>query len=217
MSCALTRNNCYIHEYRGISKGNEWKGRHKTYAIIARPWNLTGKPNLDMILKNSLWRQKTEKKEQGLLERVRTPYHTSRCTTHYTAMHIQPHGTLYHTAHPAAPHITPLWTSRHSTHTTALHIPPQRTYHSAAHPAAPHIPRRCTSYPSHCMAHRTTLQSHHNTHPTAQHSLPRATFYCTAHPTARPAKANVLPVLKPGHLLFTRPPCLAMTEDSSTH
>lgn len=141
-----------------------------------------------MILKNSLWRQKTEEKEPGLLEWVKTPYLTSHHTAHSTAPHIPWHCNT---------------TSLHSL-PTATNIPPiqlHRTYHSSAHPATLHIPRCCTS-------HSTTMHIPlYRTSHTSRHTAP--TSHYTAHPTSRPAKANIFLVLKPGHLLFTGPACLA--------
>lgn len=150
MSCALTRNNWYIHEYREISKGNEWKGGHKTYAITAWSWNLRGKPNIDKILKNSLWRQKTEEKEQESWSEWR---------------HILQHHTSYSTACTTAQH-TP-WhcntTSLHSlpTATNILPIQPHHTYQGAAHFTAP----QCTS-------HHTAMYIplHHTSHCQASQS-----------------------------------------------
>lgn len=108
--------------------------------------------------------------------------------THATAPHILPHCMYHGTAHTTAlqHHLNAL-TSHCNQHPT--------------HPIAPHIPQLCTSHPT------ATHIPHMPPHST--HFPPQQTSYCTAHPTARPTKANVFLVLKPGHLLFTGPPCLA--------
>lgn len=132
-----------------------------------------------MILKNSLWRQKTEEKEPGLLEWVKTPYLTSHHTAHSTAPHIPRHRTYQGTAHtmalqyhltaltshrnkhpthPTAPHIRQLCTFRHTAHTTVLHFPPHHNAHPAV-PHIPHIPPHSTHFPLHCTCHCQASQS----------------------------------------------------------
>lgn len=112
---------------------------------------------------------------------------------------------------------------------TVSHIPPHCTFHRTAHTKAPHVPGHCTyhgiaipphcthfppqqaSHPSNCTAHTTALHipPHCTYHGAALPTAPQCTSHYTAHATARPAKANIFLVLKPGHLLFTEPPFLA--------
>ena len=144
-----------------------------------------------MILKNSLWRQKTEEKEQRVSED--------------TVSHMPQHHTSYCTAIPRPR------TYHGPAHTMALqyHLT-ARTSHCNQHPNHPtaaHIPQLCTS--------RLTA---HPTHPTAQHSLPTATnipLYCTSH--CQTSQSECISCPETWASTFHRPSLPCMAGDSSTH